>query len=142
MERVMSDNMKLGDGTGNWIDGLFEHCPPMRFAPIAYYDKHLDCIRVEIRDCSVTEHRCGEHLTVLEDNYPKEGQMKYVGFAIKGVRHVFETLEVPLEGIQLVVDFLDKIVRMYPSELVSEALVGIMPILRETELRVDFADAA
>lgn len=25
------------------------------FVPFAYYDKHLDCIRVQIKDCSVIE---------------------------------------------------------------------------------------
>lgn len=129
---------------GEWLNEFFEEFQPSKFCPVAYYDKHLDCIRVEIRDCSITEHRCGEFFTVLEDNYPQSDldQTQYIGFSIKGIRHVFEELELPLEGIQRVVEILDRLAKQYPNELVEEALEEVRPILNNTELSVDFAEAA
>ena len=58
------------------------------FRPLVYYDPRLDCIRVIVRDCSVTESRIDEIFTVLEDNYHTINQEKYVGFTIKGVRYI------------------------------------------------------
>ncbi|SRR6266446_1531766 len=57
------------------------------FKPVAYFDEELDCVRVIIRDCSVTEVRINEHLTIAEDNYPTNPADRYVGFTVKGVRH-------------------------------------------------------
>ena len=42
------------------------------FTLCAYYDKHMDCIRVQSRDCSITEERRDALFTVLKDNYPKK----------------------------------------------------------------------
>ena len=39
------------------------------FQPFAYFDKHMDCIRVKIRDCSVTEVRLSRMFTVLKPNH-------------------------------------------------------------------------
>jgi len=57
------------------------------FHPCAFFDGRLDCIRVLTRDCSVTEERVNDWLTVLVDNYPAPGVTRFVGFTIKGVRH-------------------------------------------------------
>ncbi len=57
------------------------------FRPCAFFDSGLDCIRVLTRDCSVTEERVNDWLTVLVDNYPAPGVNRFVGFTIKGVRH-------------------------------------------------------
>jgi hypothetical protein len=57
------------------------------FRPCAFFDNGLDCIRVFTRDCSVTEERVNDWLTVLVDNYPVPGVNRFVGFTIKGVRH-------------------------------------------------------
>lgn len=57
------------------------------FKPVAYFDEQLDCVRVIIRDCSVTEVRINEYLTIAEDNYPQNPADRYVGFTVKGVRH-------------------------------------------------------
>lgn len=122
-----------------WEAELLGSYPPAPFVSMAYHDKHLDCIRVEIRDCSMTEHRCDEVFTVLEDNYPDDDQSKYVGFSIKGVAHVFDSLDIPLEGIHLVVEILDQLVKAYPHELVNAAMVELRPTLANTELRVRMA---
>lgn len=115
------------------------------FAPIAYYDKHLDCIRVEIRDCSVTETRVNDIFTVFEDNYPENGQREYVGFTVKGVSYVFRKLGLPLEGVLKVTDLISKIVAAYPKEVMGVAGVALGRLdmmLNETELQVNFAEAA
>jgi hypothetical protein len=57
------------------------------FRPCAFFDSDLDCIRVFTRDCSVSEERVNDWLTVLVDNYPAPNSNKFVGFTIKGVRY-------------------------------------------------------
>ena len=59
------------------------------FRPCAFFDEPLDCIRVMTRDCSVTETRVSDLMTVLEDNYydPGSGGKRFVGFTIKGAKH-------------------------------------------------------
>lgn len=45
---------------------------PLRaFKPVAYFDSHADCIRIELRDCSFTEERISQPVTLLEDNHPR-----------------------------------------------------------------------
>ena len=92
----------LGDLVRNAFGGN-----PGEFRPCAYFDEPLDCIRVIVRDCSVTEWRVSRQLTVLEDNYPNEsvGRDLYVGFTIKGARHFCQQhgidLTVPVKLSQL-----------------------------------------
>jgi hypothetical protein len=81
------------------------------FRPLAYYDKHMDCIRIELRDCSFCEKRLNESLTLLEDNYPNSGQVASAGLVIKGVKHLFKALDLPLEGIVLVTMLIDRIIK-------------------------------
>jgi hypothetical protein len=67
------------------------------FKPLAYYDKHLDCIRVRIRDCSVIEEKLSKIFTVLRASHTD--YQTYVGFNIKGVRYLFEQLGLKPEGV-------------------------------------------
>src|SRR5437762_10744804 len=60
-----------------------------KFVPTAYYDKHMDCIRVITHDRSVTEHRLDGFFTICECNNRGPLDPEYVGFVIKGVRHLF-----------------------------------------------------
>ncbi|MBI2669689.1 MAG: hypothetical protein HYX20_00875 [Candidatus Yanofskybacteria bacterium] len=53
------------------------------FQPFAAYCKHLDSIWVLVKDCSVTEKRVNDILTILEDNYPEIEEEKCVGFVIE-----------------------------------------------------------
>jgi hypothetical protein len=85
------------------------------FEPVAYYDKHMDCIRVELRDCSFTEERHNQHITFLEDNYPSGSRNPTAGIMIKGVKHLFTELKLPLEGIVYVTTILDGLVKQYPA---------------------------
>ena len=70
------------------VNGTFSD-EAVAFRPCAFFDEGLDCIRVIARDCSVVEERVSEHVTVLMDNYyPEPGRRQYVGFTIKGARHL------------------------------------------------------
>ena len=116
---------------------------PLRvFTPCAYYDKHMDCIRVQIRDCSVTEERVDELVTMLRANNPAAEQSQYVGFTIKGVRYLFSKLSIPLAGVLRVTDLLHEITRNHPEYVVDKIVDRFQQLLRDTELAVDFAEAA
>ena len=101
------------------MSAFFKEYQMQAFEPLAYYDKHMDCIRVIVRDCSITEHRINEMFTLMEDNHPTQGQHRYVGFTIKGIRHLFDQLNLPLDGVLRVSDILQKIVRENPDRTVA-----------------------
>ncbi|MCZ6804862.1 MAG: hypothetical protein O7D86_13285 [Proteobacteria bacterium] len=109
-----------------------------KFRPFAYYDKHLDCIRVVTRDCSVCESRIDHIFTILEDNYPKTDQYKYVGFTIKGVRHLLQNIGIIGGPHIAVTKILDSIVNSYPEGTVDLVVNTIARPIAETErLTVD-----
>jgi hypothetical protein len=87
------------------------------FQPTAYYDKHLDVIRVQIMDCSISEERVDKIMTIYHMNHHHrpDGLNDIAGFAIKGVRHLFKKLEIKYEGAILIAELLDKLVKMYPT---------------------------
>ncbi len=64
------------------------------FSPHAYYDKTHDHLRVELRDCSITEDQINDHLTVLRDNYPGPSQSDVAGLMIGGISRLFTELEI------------------------------------------------
>ena len=115
------------------------------FRPCAYYDKHMDCIRIELRDCSVKELRLSELLTVHMDNDPEDGQSQYVGLTIKGVKHVFTELNLPLEGIiriteilnRLSEDFAKALQNTHEKAMARDALHTVTSFARHSELKVD-----
>src|ERR1035438_3063364 len=84
------------------------------FRPVAYFDRHMDCIRVELRDCSFTEERLNQHITLLEDNYPTPPRTPVAGVMIKGIKHLFNQCGLPLDGIIHVTTILDQVVKLYP----------------------------
>jgi len=127
-----------------WMVDLLTAFPPSPFKQRAYYDKHLDCIRVVIRECSLCEHRLTAIMTVLEDNYPEPGQQPFVGFVIKGVEHLFESLQLPLEGVLPFIELFDRMAALHGAELtatVLEPYQGLLQVLKDIELNVDFAEA-
>lgn len=141
----MSANVVSMNRQTGLLGDLLSQFPLAKFSPLAYYDKHLDCIRVVIRECSVTEHRLTAAVTVLEDNYPDDGQQQYVGFVIKGVQHLFDANQVPVDGVMRVTEILNLLARATPEPLVDVVLKpyrSLLDVLRETELEVDFAEAA
>ena len=98
----------------------------------------MDCIRVELRDCSLTETRVDEYLTILYDNNPEDGQSPSAGLMIKGIKHLFNEWRLPLEGILRVTDIFDKMAKKYPQILEDH----ISQIVKDIELTVNLDEAA
>ena len=89
------------------------------FRACAFFDRRLDCIRVFTRDCSVTEERINDWLTVLVDNYPPPGTNKFVGFTIKGVRHFCREYGLRTLGPISVSTLLDALIASSPDAIVE-----------------------
>jgi hypothetical protein len=114
-----------------------------QFVPVAYYDRHMDCIRVITHDRSVTEHRLDGFFTIHECNNPGPFDPQYVGFTIKGVRHLFAEVGLPLDGVYKLADLINRLVRHSPGSTMSETLRLIYKDYAATsDLEVDFKDAA
>jgi hypothetical protein len=98
---------------------FFGDNPPGVFQPCAYYDKHLDCIRVQLRDCSFTEIRLNRVFTIYQANHVTN--VEYVGFSIKGIRHLFERLRHPRpkEGPVLLAEIMDEMIKADPESLIN-----------------------
>ena len=120
------------------------------FRPVAYYDKHMDCIRVLTHDRSVTEHRIGAFFTVHECNHREPHDPQYVGFTIKRVRYLFEQAGLSLDRVYKLAELIDILVRCQPGsvmsatlEMMSETLKLIYPDYHAAgDLEVDLKDAA
>lgn len=105
------------------------------FRPFAYYDERLDCIRVLVRDCSCTESRIDEVFTVLENNYPMTNENKYVGFTIKGIRHILNTIGVTPDGYIQLTKLLDHIVQTYPQSTVDLVVTTVArPLIERAQI--------
>lgn len=89
------------------------------FQPVAYFDKHMDCIRVLTHDRSVCEVRINETFTLHRCNHRTETDPKYVGFTIKGVRRLFAEIGLPPEGVYRLADIVDRIVKHMPGSAVA-----------------------
>ena len=109
----------------------------MPFKPVAYFDKHMDCIRVLIQDVSVTEERLSKFFTVAK---PNRGTFsaRYVGFTIKGVAHLFDRVGLPVSGVQTLVEILDEIVKVLPHAAVKQVVEEFSSVLRANHLTVNF----
>lgn len=106
------------------------------FVPVAYFDKHMDCIRVLIQDVSVTEDRLNQYFTVARPNHSRFGG-KHVGFTLKGVAHLFNRVGLPLQGVHELVVILDKIAKVMPHNAVKRVLEEFAPVLKEKNVSVD-----
>lgn len=106
------------------------------FKPFAYFDKHLDCIRVQIKDCSITERRLSRMLTILEANHT--AVQTTVGFTIKGVRHLFEEFGFERGQVLKVTEFIDAIVENYPHSAVKA--VEEFAVACAKDMEIDFSD--
>lgn len=114
------------------------------FHPFACFDKHLDCIRVQIKDCSVKENRLSRFFTILQENHTVS--IHYVGFSIKGIRHLFERIGFPATETTTLklTSIIDAIVQVYPDDAVRTIQDAFTEVLDEHELevKVDLAPAA
>lgn len=77
--------------------------------PFAYFDKHLDCIRVQIKDCSFKELRLSKTCTVLQANHSAE--IEYVGFTLKGIKYLTKNLGLPENEPVLLAELIDAIIK-------------------------------
>ncbi len=105
------------------------------FRPFAYFDKHLDCIRVQLRDCSVVEQRKNRIFTVLKAAH---GDRTLVGFNIKGVRHMVRQVGLKY-GLDLTMCYtlaqlMEFVVRAYPEKEVQEIAEHFAPMLKRESL--------
>lgn len=112
------------------------------FKPFAYYDKHLDCIRVYLQDCSFIEKRIGEIYTLMVPAHPERHEGEYVGFFIKGVRHLFKELGLPDHGAVKLAEILNEIVQHYPDQVATDIKEFFGPAVAEMEVEVEFEEAA
>lgn|GEM_PF-2288190 len=110
------------------------------FSPVAYYDKHMDCIRVLIKDRSVTEHRIDGMFTVFECNHRSPFDPEFVGFSIKGVRLLFAEMGLPLDGVYRLTDLIQQIVSYKPGSAMSTLLKVIFENYKDAgDLSVDLS---
>ena len=113
------------------------------FKPFAYYDKFLDCIRVYTHDRSITEQRLDDVITVFHCNHRGEFDPAYVGFALKGVRHMLDEIGLPMDRAYSLAEILDALVKKLPGQL-NKALLEMTLHSHpyNGDLQVDFAEAA
>lgn len=117
--------------TDNIAKGLPELCGGYTledFRPLAYYHKHLDCIRVQIKDCSFREVRMNNIFTIW---YANHGNQEPMGFTIKGIKYLFRKLGLPESDSILLASIIDKIVQEYPEDTINTAV----NIIKGTNLR-------
>jgi len=114
------------------------------FRPYAYYDQYMDCIRVSVEDVTTVEERCDEFIT-LHRAAKLEGSVandRYIGFTLKGIRHLFADINLSLEGAHKLSLILDKLVLAKPHTVLSRIvrLVKDIESFRDAtnELEVDF----
>ena len=106
-----------GISKGMSVAQVLRGLPP--FQPLAYYDKHLDVIRVQMLDCSICEERLDHIMTIYHANHHpnSDGINDVVGFAIKGVRRLLMELGVvEKEGQVELAELLNKLFKKYPSQ--------------------------
>lgn len=109
------------------------------FSPVAYYDKFMDTIRIELRDCSSYEVRLDDTLTIMMANYPESPDEEFSGLVIKGIGHLFEQLGIAPSGVLKVVDLFN---RMIEAGFIKEESVSpVKQTAGMIGMQVDFEDA-
>ena len=123
---------------------LPEGVPIETFKPVAYYDKHMDFIRVMTHDRSVTEHRINEFFTLHECNHRGATDPKFVGFTLKGVRKIFSEASIPLSGVHTLTEIIDQLVKYQPASTMAVTLKLMLEVTqpKTDDLVVDFQEAA
>lgn len=111
------------------------------FKPFAYYDKHLDAIRVRVINCRYKEYRFDQIITVYQSTDAKNAD-EIVGFAIKGVSHLLDELSMGGMTAVKIAAFLDALVKLYPTE--STKTVQEMAVAWRGQIpeMIEYRDAA
>lgn len=113
-----------------------------QFCPVAYYDKHLDCIRVFTHDRSTTELRLSEIFTVYEANHRTGFDPEFVGFSIKGIRKLFHEIGLEIHGAYRLADVFDSLVKKAPGSVSTQSRLLFNQFQNVGDLNLDFAEAA
>jgi hypothetical protein len=113
------------------------------FRPFAYYDKHLDCVRVHLHDCSAVEVRKTRIFTVMRALHSNGNvvQDDFVGFNIKGVRHLFREVGLAFMDRQacvMVADALSAIVARFPDKDGREVEAKVLPFLQKHGIQIEW----
>jgi hypothetical protein len=116
-------------GVSETMADFLKENPPAEFHPLAYYDKHLDCIRVLVKDCSSVEIRLDKTFTIYEANHAES--LEYVGFNIKGIRYFVEKLGLPTHGPLVIAQIIDGIVKDNPDACVELIQKRFSHLLKE-----------
>lgn len=114
------------------------------FAPVAYYDSHMDAIHVMTHDRSVTEVRIDDTFTLHRCNHKSPYDPEYVGFTLKGIHHLFDRVGLSVSGVLTLAEVLDRVVKHRPVSAVSQAMAYFL--FREHEsiasaLNIEFDSA-
>lgn len=124
---------------------VFLHENLSEFQPFAYYDKHMDCIRVQIRDCSFYENRVNKYVTELFPLNEEDGS-GLIGFNIKGVRYMIAELlnnEVHSNVPISIATFVDVMVKQIPEGTMKVFAEDIKSLTEELEgITIDLPMAA
>jgi hypothetical protein len=91
----------------------------------------------------VTEERINDRLTILVDNYPVPGAEKFVGFAIKGVRHFCQEYGLGQKTSVRITALLDALISSYPDAIVEVVVNRVArPLIDEKMDEVELTAAA
>jgi len=117
------------------------------FKPFAYYDQYLDCIRVYTHDRSVTEQRLDDVITIFRCNHKSDTDPEYVGFSLKGIRHMLDEVGLPMDRAYSLAEIFDVLVKKLPGQLNKAILDVTLHSHSSNEayndnIQVDFAAAA
>jgi hypothetical protein len=128
--------------TGNFNPTLPLGVEVEAFVPTAFYDSYMDCIRVFTHDRSVTEVRIADDLTLYRTNHRDAFDPQHVGFCLKGIRHMFTELELPLDGVLKLTAIIDALVRIKPQSTIARVLANFNTTFGTAdELEVNLSEA-
>lgn len=128
--------MVANNSSLNQLHEFTKAYPGNEFKPLAYFDTHLDCIQVQIKDTSFKEGRLNRLITILIASH--DDKDKLVGFTIKGIRYLFEILGLPKSGVIKLTVLMDAIVKGFPEETVHKFADSIKNITEVNYLNVTF----
>lgn len=90
------------------------------FRPFAEYDQDMDCIRVQVRDCSITERRLGDLVTIYYETFPRGDRPRCIGLALKGVNAALKKAHIPHRAVYTVEMLADAWAKLLPVEQLDE----------------------
>ena len=136
--------MKLEQADEVLMEQFVSDLDPGEFVPFAYFDKHLDCIRVCLKDCSVIEERLNRFFTIMKPAHPdRHAKVNVAGLSIKGVRLILEELGYASETkVIALTDLINKMLRVHPEESTMKIQELFGPLVKDIKVEVDLEEAA